>query len=139
MIKEIPICSLSCTVLARVLLFCSTHSSFLFRDDRSNPKEADMAKAPLKYHLINPVKIRTDEPGLDFVAAQSLADEKVKSLCQDPMLISWYNATTGEYHPKTEGGNAGKPEWLNYAESRNCDMTVDINDEQFVFIYLTQP
>ena len=97
-----------------------------------------MAKAPLKYQLINPVKIKADMPDLDFLAAQSLAEEKARSLCQDPMLISWYNATTGESHPKVEGAGAGKPGWLNYAESRNCDMTVDINDEQFVFIYLTQ-
>ncbi|MDX2455056.1 AF1514 family protein [Desulfosarcina sp.] len=98
-----------------------------------------MAKAPLKYQLINPVKIRTEKPDLDFPAAQSMADEKVKSLFPDPMLISWYNATTGESHPKVESGGAGKRGWLNYAQSRNCDMTVDINDEQFVFIYLTQP
>ena len=98
-----------------------------------------MAKAPLKYQLINPVKIRTEQPNLDFMAAQIMADERVKSLCSDPMLVSWYNATTGESHPNVERGPAGKPGWLNYAESRNCDMTVDINDEQFVFIYLTQP
>lgn len=98
-----------------------------------------MAKAPLKYHLINPVKIRTDQPDLDFMAAQSMAEDKVKSLCPDPTLISWYNAATGESHPNVERGSTGKPGWLNYAESRNCDMTVDINDEQFVFIYLTQP
>lgn len=58
-----------------------------------------MAKAPLKYHLINPVKIKTHHKSLDFVTAQSMADEKVKSLCPDPTLISWYNATTGESHP----------------------------------------
>ncbi len=98
-----------------------------------------MAKAPLKYHLINPVKIKTDPLDLDFMAAQSMADDKVKSLCPDPMLVSWYNATTGESYPKAKCGSAGKPGWLIYAESRNCDMTVDINDEQFVFIYLTQP
>jgi hypothetical protein len=89
--------------------------------------------------LINPVKIKTDASDLDFMAAQSIADEKVKSLCPDPKLVSWYNAVTGESHPQVDGGRAGKPGWLNYAEACNCDVTVDINDEQFVFIYLTQP
>lgn len=98
-----------------------------------------MAKAPLKYQLINPVKIKTDLPDLDFVAAQSMADEKVKSLCPDPVLISWYNATTGESYPDVACGSTKKPGWLGYAESRKCDITVDINDEQFIFIYLTQP
>lgn len=98
-----------------------------------------MAKAPLKYRLINPLKIRTDQPDLEFVDAQSMADNKVKSLCPEPVLVSWYNSTTGESYPNIECGAAKKPGWLYYAESRNCDMTVDINDEQFIFIYLTQP
>ena len=99
-----------------------------------------MVKPPLKYLLINPVKIRTDHPELDFLTAQSLADEKARSLSSmTPMLVSWYNATTGEAYPDIKSNVAGKPGWLNYAESRQCDMTVDINDEQFVFIYLTKP
>ena len=98
-----------------------------------------MVKAPLKYRLINPVKIRTGQSDLDFMDARSMADEKVRSLCPDPVLVSWYNSTTGESYPDVKSGSAAKPGWLNYAESRNCDMTVDINDEQFVFIYLTQP
>lgn len=68
-----------------------------------------------------------------------MAEEKVKSLCPDPVLVSWYNADTGESYPNVGCGSAAKPGWLEHAESCNCDMTVDINDEQFVFIYLTQP
>ncbi|BBO93011.1 AF1514 family protein [Desulfosarcina ovata] len=98
-----------------------------------------MAKAPLKYQLINPLKIRTDPSDLDFPQAQTLAEEKAKSLCPASRLVCWYDATTGESHPKLECSATGKPGWLNYAESCNCDMTVDINDEQFIFIYLSQP
>ncbi len=98
-----------------------------------------MAKAPLKYLLTNPVKIKTDQADLDFSEAQSMAEEKVRSLCPDPVLVSWYDAVAGDAYPQGEGGTAGKPGWLNYAESRNCDLTVDINDEQYVFVYLTQP
>jgi hypothetical protein len=68
-----------------------------------------------------------------------MADEKVRSLCPVPMLVSWYDATTGKSYPDTQSRIAGKPGWLDYAESRNCDVTVDINDEQFVFVYMTQP
>ena len=98
-----------------------------------------MAKAPLKYLLTNPVKIRTDQTDLDFPTAQCMAEEKVRSLCPDPVLVSWYDAGSGDAHPQGECGGPGKPGWLNYAESRNCDLTVDINDEQFIFVYLTQP
>lgn len=98
-----------------------------------------MAKQPLKYMLINPLKIKTDHADLDLPAARSMADEKVRSLCPVPMLVSWYDATTGKSYPDTQSRIAGKPGWLDYAESRNCDLTVDINDEQFVFVYMTQP
>ena len=97
-----------------------------------------MAKAPLKYQLINPLKIRTDLSNLDFSTAKTLAENKVKSLCPDPVLVSWYDATTGDHYPDMECTAAGKPGWLDYAEVRNCDMTVDINDEQFIFVYLSQ-
>ena len=98
-----------------------------------------MAKQPLKYMLINPLKIRTEHADLDLSAARTMADEKGRSLCPVPMLVSWYDATTGKSYPDTESRIAGKPGWLDYAESRRCDVTVDINDEQFVFVYTTKP
>jgi hypothetical protein len=99
-----------------------------------------MGKKSLKYQLINPVKIKRDPSGLDFSAAQYIADEKVKSLGSDCTLVSWYNAITGESYPADEKkGSSGKPGWLTHAELCNCDTTVDINNEQFVFIYRTMP
>lgn len=97
-----------------------------------------MAKTSLKYKLINPLKIRSESSPLDFDAAQLIADKKAKSLCPAPRLISWYDATTGKSHPPVEHSHSGKPGWLCYAESRNCDITVDINDEQYVFVYSSQ-
>ena len=98
-----------------------------------------MAKAPLKYQLINPLKIKTDPSALDFETAKTIAENKVKALCPDPLLVCWYDATTGQHHPQRESTDSGKPCWLDYAEARKCDMTVDINDEQFIFVYLSQP
>jgi hypothetical protein len=102
------------------------------------PRRVTMAKAPLKYQLINPLKIKSDQKDLDFSTAQQIAQDKARTLCPDPTLICWYDGTTGQSHPPVEGSSAGKPGWLDYAEACNCDMTVDINDEQFIFIYLTQ-
>jgi len=98
-----------------------------------------VVKKPLKYQLINPVKIKSDPSMLDFPSAQDIADQKVKSLSSASKLVSWYNATTGESYPDVKGCSPGKPGWLSHAELSNCDMTVDINDEQFVFIYRTKP
>ena len=98
-----------------------------------------MAKAPLKYQLINPLKIKSDQEDLDFSTAHRIAEEKAKALCPAPQLVCWYDATTGQSHPDVNCTSAGKPGWLDYAEACRCDMTVDINDEQYIFIYLTQP
>ena len=99
-----------------------------------------MVKKPLKYQLINPVKIKSDPSELDFPAARYIADEKVKSLSSDCRLVSWYNAMTGESYPADiKHRSTGKPGWLSHAERCDCDMTVDINDEQFIFIYRTMP
>lgn len=94
-----------------------------------------MAKSPLKYQLTNPLKIKAEPGALDFDTAQTIADKKVKSLCPNPQLVSWYDATTGKSHPAVESSYSGKPGWLLYAESCHGDVTVDINDEQYVFVY----
>ena len=51
------------------------------------------------------------------------------------MLLSWYDAGTGRFSPDVECCSEEKPGWVVYAESRGAGITVDINDEQFVFIY----
>lgn len=94
-----------------------------------------MTKAALKYQLINPLKIKTDASTLDFDTALTLADQKARSLRPSSRLVSWYDAATGKSHPCVESLHPGKPGWLQYAESRKCDMTVVINDAQYVFVY----
>ena len=55
------------------------------------------------------------------------------------MLLAWYDGKTGDYVPKTECGVGDKPAWIIYAESRGGDITIDINDEEYVFIYRSNP
>jgi hypothetical protein len=49
-------------------------------------------------------------------------------------LLAWYQGKTGGYVPKTECGVGDKPAWIIYAESRGGDITLDINDEEYIFI-----
>jgi hypothetical protein len=55
----------------------------------------------------------------------------------DPMLLSWYQGKTGESYPNLECGPGDKPAWIVYAESRGGDLTIDINEGQYVFVYLS--
>jgi hypothetical protein len=88
---------------------------------------------PIKNFLTNPIHIKSESP--DFKTAKQIATQKAKELCSDPMLLAWYDGKTGDYIPKTECGVGDKPAWIVYAESRGGDITIDINDEEYVFIY----
>ena len=83
------------------------------------------------------IEIRSDNPDLDFEEATDFAKQRAKETCADPMLLSWYQGKTGESYPYLECGPSDKPAWITYAESRGGDLTIDINEGQYVFIYLS--
>ncbi len=92
-------------------------------------------KASMKKSLTNPILLKSDKVSLDFETAKQIADQKARDLCSDPMMLAWYQGKTGDYVPKTECGVGDKPAWIVYAESRGGDITIDINDEEYIFIY----
>lgn len=83
------------------------------------------------------IELKSEKQDLDFAEAKELAKQKAKGITSDPMLLSWYQGKTGESYPNLECGPGDKPVWIVYAESRDGDLTIDINDGQFVFIYLS--
>ena len=83
------------------------------------------------------VKVQIDDPDLDFSTAKDIAKQRAKEICDDPMLLSWYQGNTGESYPNLECGPGDKPAWIVYAESRGGDITIDINEGLYVFIYLS--
>ncbi|MFZ7111023.1 MAG: AF1514 family protein [Desulfatiglandales bacterium] len=84
--------------------------------------------------LPNPVDVRIDRE-IDFNTARMLADDKVKETAGDPMLLAWYDSKSGRFSPNVTCCSEEKPGWIVYAESRGGDISIDINDETFVFIY----
>ena len=83
------------------------------------------------------IELRIENPNLDFEEAKDIAKQKAKETCADPMMLSWYQGKTGESYPNLECGPGDKPAWIIFAESRGGDLTVDINDGQFIFIFLS--
>ncbi|MBW2450334.1 MAG: AF1514 family protein [Deltaproteobacteria bacterium] len=96
-----------------------------------------LIKPKVKNYPGRHIELKIDKPDLEFTAAKDIAKEKAKALCDDPMLLSWYQGKTGESYPNLECGPGDKPAWIIFAESRGGDLTIDINDGQFVFIYLS--
>jgi hypothetical protein len=84
--------------------------------------------------LVNPVSIHIDET-LDFETARLVADQKAKEMANDPMMLGWYEAKSGKFSPNVECCSEHKPGWIVYAESRGANITIDINNEAYIFIY----
>jgi hypothetical protein len=95
----------------------------------------EAVNASIKTLLTNPIQLKLEKESLDFETAKQIADQKARDLCSDPMLLAWYQDKTGDYVPKTQCGIGDKPAWIVYAESRGGDITIDINDEEYIFIY----
>lgn len=85
----------------------------------------------------NHIKMTIDDPNLDYVQAHALAKEKAREFGDDPMLLAWRQGRTGKTFPDVECGRDGKPGWILYAESRGADLAIDINDGDFIFIFIT--
>jgi len=82
------------------------------------------------------IKIQTNT-NLDFEGAKDLAKQKMKEISKDSMLLSWCNGKTGEHHPTIKCGSSDKPAWIIWAESRGGDYTIDINDGEWLFVFLS--
>lgn len=82
------------------------------------------------------IKLQIDDPDLDLAMANDLAKAKARECNKDVMLLSWYCRKTGEFAPKFECGYRDKPPWIVFAEARGANLTIDINDGEYIFIYL---
>ena len=94
----------------------------------------ELPKPKIKDYPGKHIEVKSDNPDLDFAEAKYLAKQKAKETCADPMLLSFYQGKTGESYPNLECGPGDKPAWIVYAESRSGDLTIDINEGQYVFI-----
>ena len=97
----------------------------------------ELLKPKIKDYPGKHIELKIDRPDLDFAEAKDIAKQKALEGCDDAMLLSWYRGKTGESYPDVECGTGDKPAWIVYAESRGGDLTIDINQGQYVFIYLS--
>ena len=91
------------------------------------------------HHLGTLIRVQVEDSDLDFVTAKDIAKQEAKKQCADPMMLSWYQGKIGEGYPNFECGKADTPAWLVYAASRGGDLTIDINDGDYIFFYLSLP
>jgi hypothetical protein len=86
--------------------------------------------------LSHPIEVRTEAGAdLDFHRARALADEQVRKVEPDPMLLAWFDKKEARFSPNVTCCGTDKPTWLVYADSCGGDISVDVNDEEYVFVY----
>ena len=82
--------------------------------------------------------IKADKPGLDYIAALELANEKARARLEDPMLLAWNDREKGRFSPDVHCDIKGEdePAWVVYARERGARLRVDVNEGAFTFIYV---
>jgi hypothetical protein len=92
---------------------------------------------PLSREMLpNRMPVTTGSEAIDFRKAKELADRTARSVSDDAMLLAWLDGTTGRFSPFVVCCGEKKPAWLIYAESRGANLSVDVNEGQYVFVYL---
>lgn len=92
-------------------------------------------KQVTKAMLKQPIEVRLENEVPDFSRAKEIAFLKAAEVSEDPMLLAWFDKKAGEFSPRVECCGEEEPSWLIYARSRGANIIVDINDEDYVFVY----
>ncbi|MDJ0784399.1 MAG: AF1514 family protein [Desulfosarcinaceae bacterium] len=96
---------------------------------------AELRNAPREYpHEL--VKLHSDTAELDFVTAKTLAKSKALEINPDAMMLSYYDDRKAEGFPNYDCGSRSKPPWEVFAESRGCNLIIDVDDGDYLFFYL---
>ena len=91
---------------------------------------------PISGASMENISISTDGVGLDWDLARDLAYAIANRNDEDPMLVSWFDKTTGKFSPscckcEIKDGAA----WEIYGKNHGGRMRININDDTYVFIY----
>jgi hypothetical protein len=82
------------------------------------------------------VKLQIADKDLDFEQASHLARTRARALNKDAMMLAWFNRRSGEGFPDYDCGASDRPPWRVFAEARGANLTVDVNDGEYIFLYL---
>lgn len=89
---------------------------------------------PREEILPGAVHLKLEGPELDWDRAKGAAYSLAHTYASSPELISWYDKAGQVFSPKEEC-KEGSPGWVEYARAQGGNLTVDVNHEQYVFIF----
>lgn len=84
----------------------------------------------ISYHI--------DDAGLDFDEVKNQVKKRVAETHGTPMILSWKNGITGRFYPTFSCGGESNdlPPWIYYARTRGANLTVNVNDGDYMFMIL---
>jgi hypothetical protein len=83
------------------------------------------------------VKLTIDETDLDFNTARDHAKAKALTINRNAMQLAWYDRQTDKGFPDYDCGPGDRPPWQVFADSRGANLTIDVNNGSYLFLYLT--
>jgi hypothetical protein len=95
-----------------------------------------LSKTLEKVELPGETFLNIDGKDLSFDSARNAADERVKTYDSDPMLVGWYDRKSRRESP-SDGceDEESDPAWVRYAKKHGGNLTVTVNDGEYIFIY----
>ncbi len=82
------------------------------------------------------VNIQIAGSDLSFEEVSDQARSRARDIDKNAMMLAWFNRRSGEGFPDYDCGAGDKPPWRVFAESRGANLTIDVNDGEFIFLYL---
>lgn len=88
----------------------------------------------MKHIELEALNVTVDGKDLDFALARAIAETLAASNVSEPMLIAWFDGKKSEEHPEVPECQH-KPGWIAYAEGHGGRVRVDINENEYSFIF----
>jgi len=81
------------------------------------------------------VRLKIEDERCDLSCARDVAIAVAKNYGFESHLLSWFDKRGGTHSLMDECCVDGEPSWIASAEARNGNLTVDVNNEDYVFIF----
>jgi hypothetical protein len=109
---------------------------FSINAERVEVKNMRECEIPREGVLPVPVRLILEEPGLEFDRAREAARELAKSYGTEAELLAWFDGKAGRYFPEAAECLEGTPpSWVQLAEAKGGNLTVDVNNGTYVFVF----
>ncbi len=80
------------------------------------------------------VNLTIEGKEVEYELARRLSEAEASRIIDSPMLVAWFDGKKGEEHPSVPEC-LHKPGWIAYAEGHGGRVRVDVNDDEYSFIF----